>query len=292
MGILNTFNQAFSAIIDDFEKSLGNLSAATILAAVLVIILSYIIAVISKKLVEKPLRRVAPLDIATLTARIVYYTVLFFGLLSVLALFNISLSGLLVAGGIAGIVIGFASQTVFSNFLSGLFIYFDKPFKIGDAIEIGGESGIVTDINVFSTRIRRWDGVHIRIPNEDIFKSQIKNLIQNKVRRVDYTIGISYQDDPEKARKLILEHLENHPLVLAEPLPTVYLDELGDSALIIQIRFWTLTEYWFQAKTKILEELYKKLTDNGITIPFPQQTVWFANTLEYRQLNSPSRKRG
>ncbi|MCE4614110.1 MAG: mechanosensitive ion channel family protein [Desulfurococcales archaeon] len=281
MGVLVTLNQAFTAIVKEFKGSLGNLNAADIIAASIVIILSYVIAVVSKKLVEKPLRKVAPQDIATLVSRVVYYTVLFFGLLSVLALFNISLSGLLVAGGIAGIVIGFASQTVFSNFLSGLFIYFDKPFKIGDAIEIGGESGIVTDINVFSTRIRRWDGVHIRIPNEDIFKSQIKNLIQNKVRRVDYTIGISYQDDPEKARAIIGEHLEKHPLVLAEPLPTVFLSELGDSALVIQVRFWTLTKYWFQAKTSILEELYKKLTDNGITIPFPQQTIWFANTLEH-----------
>ena len=284
MGVLNTLNQAYTAIIDEFKGSLGNVSAADILAAAIVIILSYVIAVISRKLVEKPLRRVAPQDIATLVSRVVYYTVLFFGLLSVLALFNISLSGLLVAGGIAGIVIGFASQTVFSNFLSGLFIYFDKPFKIGDAVEINGESGIVTDINVFSTRIRRWDGVHIRIPNEDIFRSQIKNLIQNKVRRVDYTIGISYQDDPEKARRIILEHLEQHPLVLAEPLPTVFLSELGDSALVIQVRFWTLTKYWFQAKTRILEELYKKLTDNGITIPFPQQTVWFANTLHHKEI--------
>ena len=284
MGFLNTLNQTYTAIVDEFKGSLGGVSAADILAATIVIILSYVIAVVSKKLVEKPLRRVAPEDIATLVSRSVYYTVLFFGLLSVLALFNISLSGLLVAGGIAGIVIGFASQTVFSNFLSGLFIYFDKPFKIGDAIEINGESGIVTDINVFSTRIRRWDGVHIRIPNEDIFKSQIKNLIQNKVRRVDYTIGISYQDDPEKARRIILDHLEQHPLVLAEPLPTVFLSELGDSALVIQVRFWTLTKYWFQAKTRILEEIYKKLTDNGITIPFPQQTVWFANTLHHREV--------
>ena len=101
---------------------------------------------------------------------------------------------------------------------------------------------------------------------------------------MDYTIGISYQDDPEKARKIILEHLEQHPLVLAEPLPTVFLSELGDSALVIQVRFWTLTKYWFQAKTRILEELYKKLTDNGITIPFPQQTVWFANTLHHREV--------
>ncbi len=284
MGFLDTLDQAYTAIVDEFKGGLGGVSAADVLAATIVIILSYVIAVISKKLVEKPLRRVAPEDIATLVSRSVYYTVLFFGLLSVLALFNISLSGLLVAGGIAGIVIGFASQTVFSNFLSGLFIYFDKPFKIGDAIEINGESGIVTDINVFSTRIRRWDGVHIRIPNEDIFKSQIKNLIQNKVRRVDYTIGISYQDDPEKARKIIIEHLEQHPLVLAEPLPTVFLSELGDSALVIQVRFWTLTKYWFQAKTRILEELYKKLTDSGITIPFPQQTVWFANTLHHREV--------
>jgi len=109
------------------------------------------------------------------------------------------------------------------------------------------------------------------------------------VRRVDYTIGISYQDDPEKARRIIIEHLEHHPLVLAEPLPTVFLSELGDSALVIQVRFWTLTKYWFQAKTKILEELYKKLTGNGITIPFPQQTIWFANTLQHKEVEDSNK---
>ncbi len=279
MGILNTLDKAYASVVEELKKSLGGVSASNIIAAALVLVLSYVIAVTARKLVEKPLRRVAPQDIASLVSRLIYYTVLFFGLLSVLALFNISLSGLLVAGGIAGIVIGFASQTVFSNFLSGLFIYFDKPFKLGDAVEIGEDSGVVTDINVFSTRIRRWDGVYIRIPNETIFASRIRNLIQNKVRRVDYTIGISYQSDPEKARRLIQEHLEAHPLVLSEPLPTVFLSELGDSALIIQVRFWTLTKYWFQAKTTILEELYEKLTSNGIEIPFPQQTIWFKTPL-------------
>ncbi len=279
MGILNTLDKAYASVVEELKKSLGGVSASNIIAAALVLVLSYVIAVTARKLVEKPLRRVAPQDIASLVSRLIYYTVLFFGLLSVLALFNISLSGLLVAGGIAGIVIGFASQTVFSNFLSGLFIYFDKPFKLGDAVEIGEDSGVVTDINVFSTRIRRWDGVYIRIPNETIFASRIRNLIQNKVRRVDYTIGISYQSDPEKARRLIQEHLEAHPLVLSEPLPTVFLSELGDSALIIQVRFWTLTKYWFQAKTTILEELYEKLTSNGIEIPFPQHTIWFKTPL-------------
>ena len=219
--------------------------------------------------------------------RAAYYGIWTLGMIVIIQdVFNVSLSSLIVAGGVAGIVIGFASQTVFSNFLSGLFLYFDRPLKVGDAVELPdqGVSGVVSDIHVMSTRIRTWDGISVRIPNEKLFNSTIKNIYANVARRVEYKIGISYSSDVEKAKKIIIEEAEKHPYALSEPAPFVFLEEYGDNALILSARIWAPTQKWFDVKTSLLERIKKRFDEEGIEIPFPQVVNWFPEPLKIEEI--------
>ncbi|NJE05821.1 mechanosensitive ion channel family protein [Thermococcus sp. M36] len=217
-------------------------------------------------------------------AKLFYYilvTIAFFTALSFAGV-SAQLSALLAAAGITGIILGFSAQTVVSNFVSGVFMYFDKPLQIGDAVKVGDAGGIVEDIRILSTRIRSWDGTLIRIPNEKLFNSNIVNLMRYPARRVDVQVGIAYSADADRAVEIIREVLDAIPLVLAEPEPAVYISELSDSAVVISIRAWAPSEKWFDVRTRIVLDVKKALDEAGIEIPFPQRVNWFANELKVR----------
>ncbi|WP_297549499.1 mechanosensitive ion channel family protein, partial [Thermococcus sp.] len=192
--------------------------------------------------------------------------------------------------GITGIVLGFSSRTVVSNFVSGIFMYFDKPLKIGDAVQVGNVQGVVEDIRIFSTRIRTWDGTLVRIPNEALFNSNIVNLKRYPVRRVDVQVGIAYAEDAQRAIEAIEKTLDEIPLVLAEPEPKVYVENLGDSAVILRVWAWVPSEKWFDVRTEIVRKIKETLDREGIEIPFPQRVNWFANELTIRIDDDSSNK--
>ncbi|AEC51867.1 hypothetical protein PNA2_0951 [Pyrococcus sp. NA2] len=221
---------------------------------------------------------------AQIKAKLFYYTVvvLAFFLALNIAGFTGRLTTVIAAAGITGIVLGFSAQTVIANLISGIFMYFDKPLEIGDPIEVGDYSGIVHDIRIFSTRIRTWDGLLVRIPNEKLFNSEIKNLAKYPARRVDVIVGISYKDDIGKAIDVIKKTLDEIPYVLAEPEPMVFVQELGDSSVNLAIRAWAPSEKWFDVRVEILRRVKEALDREGIEIPFPQRVNWFAEELRVK----------
>ncbi|AFK22098.1 mechanosensitive ion channel family protein [Pyrococcus sp. ST04] len=221
---------------------------------------------------------------AQIKAKVFYYlliTLAFFLALNV-AGFSGRLTTIIAAAGITGIVLGFSAQTVVANFISGIFMYFDKPLKIGDPVEVGGYSGIVHDIRILSTRIRTWDGLLVRIPNEKLFNSEIKNLAKYPARRVDVVVGIAYKEDVEKAIEVIKRTLDEIPYVLAEPEPMVFVEELGDSSVNLAVRAWAPSEKWFDVRVQVLQSIKEALDREGIEIPFPQRVNWFAEELRVK----------
>ena len=208
-----------------------------------------------------------------------YYAIIITGLITVLPSLGVKLSGLLVAGGIFGLAVGFASQNIIGNLMSGLFLIVERPIKIGNSVNVDGTAGIVEDIRIMSTTLRTFDGLFIRIPNQKIFTSNITNYVANLARRFEYVVGIRYSDDAEKAIKIIKDLIEEHPLVLKNPEPQVFVDNLGDNAVVIIVRMWSPTSEWYGVKTELLWQIKKALESEGMEIPFPQRTVWFANPL-------------
>ncbi|WP_245612515.1 mechanosensitive ion channel family protein [Palaeococcus ferrophilus] len=270
-------------------------SVSNLLTAFLVFYFSYLLARKSKDyMIMRSSRQKLPE--VQVKAKLFYYTMVtlaFFIALNI-AGFTGKLTTLLAAAGITGIILGFASQTVVANFISGIFMYFDRPLKIGDAVRIGDFEGIVHDIRILSTRIRQWDGTLVRIPNERLFNSEIINLQRYPARRAEINVGIAYKEDAQRAIDVIMKVLEDEPIVLAEPEPRVYVRELGDSSVNITIWAWVPSDLWLgqnllRSKYHLLQKIKEALEGEGIEIPFPQRVNWFAEELRVR-VEEPERE--
>lgn len=209
--------------------------------------------------------------------RLVRYTVIIIAVIAVLPTLGIRLSGLLVAGGIAGLAIGFASQSIIGNLISGIFLIIERPIRIGDSVNIDGTAGIVEDIRIMSTTLRNFDGLYVRLPNQKVFTANITNFVAHIARRFEYVVGIRYSDDADKAIKIIKDLIKEHPLALLSPEPMVFVDSLGDNAVNIIVRIWAPTTEWFGVKRELLWKIKQGLESEGIEIAFPQRVLWFAN---------------
>lgn len=211
-----------------------------------------------------------------LLQRIVYYTVIVISVMMALSYLNVDFTGALLAGGILGIVVGFATQSVVSNLVSGIFLQMDKPISIGDPICIidGDLNGVILEINVFSTTICTLDGVNLRIPNEKIFTSKIYNFAKHTARRANIKVGIAYKENIPHAIEIVKKALEENPLILVEPAPLIYAEHLDDSCVNLSIQVWTPSSVWFQLNAQLVQQVKKALDDAGIEIPLPQRVVW------------------
>lgn len=212
--------------------------------------------------------------------KIIYYGIITFAVVVLIfKVFDINLSGLLVAGGVVGIVLGFASQSIMGNLISGIFLMIERPVKIGDQVNIDNNTGFVEDIKIISTIIRTYDGLYIRVPNETVFTTSITNYVAHPVRRFEYVVGIRYQDDADKAIDIIKKIVDRQPYALINPSPSIFVDNLGDNAVNIIVRIWAPATQWYDLKTKLLWIIKKTLEEKGIEIAFPQRTIWFASDL-------------
>ena len=158
-------------------------------------------------------------DVGEKAIKFLYYFSLIIVSISILPLIGVDPSGLLLAGRITGIVLGFASQNIVGNLISGVFLRIEKPIKIGDQVEINKLLGYIADIRIISTLIRTYDGVLVRIPNQQVFTTNITNSVIYPVRRFDFTIGIRYSDDADAAIWLIKDLIDKEPLALDKPPP-------------------------------------------------------------------------
>jgi small-conductance mechanosensitive channel len=219
--------------------------------------------------------------------KVTSYSIFIVALIIILPMIGIKLSGLLVAGGIAGLAIGFASQSVIGNLISGLFLMIERPIAIGNVVNIDGTIGIVEDIRIISTTLRTFDGPFMRVPNQKIFTANITNYAQNVARRFEYVIGIRYSDDADKAIEIIKKLIEEHSLILINPAPMVFVDSLGDNSVNIIARIWAPATEWFGVKTELLWKIKQALEKEGIEIPFPQHVVWFGDKKRAPRFKGP-----
>ncbi|MCD6481623.1 MAG: mechanosensitive ion channel family protein [Thermoplasmata archaeon] len=264
-----------ATIQETLDYEIAGIKVIEMIEFAVIFIIAVIIARIARMAVRRRFKeKLSPTTLNNME-KVVYYGIILIGFFIALPK-GVSLGGLLVAGGIAGIVIGFASQTVVANLISGLFLMVERPVEIGDSIAVGDVSGVVKDIKVLSTTIRTWDGIYVRIPNEKVFNSNIYNYVAHGARRFEYTIGIRYSDDASKAIDIIKGILAEHPLVLKYPEPDVFVSELGESSVIIAVKIWAPSSHWYSVKKELLWKIKTILEENGIEIPFPQRVIWMA----------------
>ena len=184
-----------------------------------------------------------------------------------------SLATIAAAGTLA---VGFALQDVIKNFVAGVFIYTDRPFKIGDWIEWDGNSGVVEDISLRVTRVRTFDNELLTVPNSTLTDDVLKNPVANERLRLQFMFGISYDDDIDTATDIIIEEGEAHEGIMNEPGVTVRLAELGDSYVGLKSRFWIddpSRSDFVKIRSEYVQTVKERFDDEGIDIPYPVRTL-------------------
>ncbi|MDQ8205506.1 mechanosensitive ion channel family protein [Pelagicoccus sp. SDUM812003] len=208
---------------------------------------------------------------------IVQKAILFAGLISiavsVMLEFGFKLGALLGAAGIVSVAVGFASQTSLSNIISGLFLYGEKPFSIGDVIKVGDTTGIVLSIDLLSVKLRQFDNQFVRIPNETMVKAQVTTVTKFPVRRLDIEVGVAYKEDIDHVIRTLKKAADSNTFCLDEPAPVVIFRGFGDSSLNFTLGAWCERTQFLDLRNTLMRDVKKLFDAEGIEIPFPQRVV-------------------
>lgn len=245
-----------------------------ILAGLLLFLVGLRVARWIAGLTEKGLVRADVEPTAVLFLRKVAYVGLLVVLaLAVLQVFGVPMTSMFAVLGAAGLAIGLALKDSLSNIASGVMLVSLKPFRVGDVVNIAGESGKVEAVSIFQTRLRGADNQVISLPNSLITSDSIINLTPDTMRRVEIVVGIGYEDDIDAARALVMGILSADARILPDPPADVVVYELADSSVNLGIRCHVANADWFATKCELTERIKKAFDGAGISIPFPQRDV-------------------
>ncbi len=270
------------AVIQSDENVIGSSSPAEIAGFAIAVTVAYVIGLFAAYYMKRKFSHVVKKDHLDFWIRCL--RILLIGgaaVFTVPPLFDI---GLII---VIWIVIGFiaifavAGQKVIGNVVAAVAIMYERPFSSGDYIMTGDAAGFVVSIGLLAVTIRTTQGVLIHIPNDQVYSTHVSNYHGNVARRFEYDINIRYQDDADRAIAVIRGIIEQYAFALHNPAPEVFVSNLAESSVIIRARVWfpsawVNTQDDISLKTAILPQVKTALAAEGIEIPFPQRTLWFA----------------
>ena len=200
---------------------------------------------------------------------------LFTAVIIVLSSFGISVSSLVATLSIVGVALSLAIQDFLSNVFGGIQIITNHPFKVGDYVEAGGEGGTVREVGLFYTKLDTPDKKLIQIPNSKIANNSITNYSHSPVRRVEFLIATSYDDDVDKVRAVLLQLINEHPMVLQEEGKTavVHVKEFRDSDILYTARAWCANSNYWTVYFDVMNSLKPTFEKNGINFSYPHVNV-------------------
>jgi small conductance mechanosensitive channel len=201
------------------------------------------------------------------------YAVLTFAAIFVLNRFGIQTTSLVALIGAAGLAIGLALQGTLSNLAAGVMLILFRPFRAGDFVDAAGTSGTVKEISLFFTEMATPNNVQVIVPNGDIWSSAITNYSVNPTRRVDLTLGVSYDSDLKKVDRVLNEVIAADRRILDDPAPFVKVTNLGDSSVDFTLRVWVERTDWWDTTCDMKRAVKDAFDAEGIDIPFPTRTI-------------------
>ena len=246
-----------------------------IAGAIVLLVVGWTVAGWIRRVIRRKLDSVPVLDetLKPLIANLVRYAVLIFVLIAVLNQFGVQTTSIIAVLAATGLAIGLALQGMLANVASGVMLLFLRPFNVGEYVEAGGIAGTVAEIGLFNTEIKTSAGPGLVVPNSKIWDGPITNFSRNPTRRFDIAVGIGYDDDIDGAMALLKGLLTGDDRVLDDPEPLVVVQELGDSAVIINLRAWTRSGDYGATVWDLNKEIITELQATGYSIPFPQRDV-------------------
>jgi len=275
--------EVFKGLIADWFEDLqkwflanGRALAFRAIVFALILVVARVVAGIARRLLSRGSRRKGTTKSVLLQRMIQGLTVrviMILGILFGLSTMGIELGPILAGLGIAGFIVGFALQDTLSNFAAGVMILGYRPFDMGDMIEAGGVFGRVDNMNLVSTTILTIDNQTLIVPNSRIWGDVIKNVTNQKMRRIDLKFLISHTEDPERVESLFTGILQEHPKVLGDPEPMVKLHAFGEYAMEFVVRPWVDTGDYWEVRWDLMREVKRKLDAEGIAVPIPGRDV-------------------
>lgn len=187
---------------------------------------------------------------------------------------EISLAPIFGAAGVIGLVIGVASQTSIGNIVSGFFLISEKSFEIGDVVRLGDKTGTVFSIDLLSIKIRTFDNLLIRVPNQTVISTELVNLTRFPIRRMDTLVSVAYKEDLNKVREVLENVARNNPLCLDEPQPVIIFQNYGASGIDITLGVWVERTNFLKVKNSVFMEIKEAFNKEGIEIPFPHISLY------------------
>lgn len=255
-----------------------------IVGALLTLIVGFTIAGWSARLATRAMRRTAHIDpvFHPLPGKILRVVIMVFTLIAVLNRFGVQTTSLIAVVGAAGLAIGLALQGTLSNVAAGVMLLVFRPFKIGDAVKIGGDVYVIDSIGFFACRAHLPDGPRAFLPNAEIWGKSLVNLSEcdQDIRRIDQTYGIGYSDDIDVALAILQRVAAEEPRVLQDPAPLIKVQGLGESSVDILFRVWTARADWWDTQLDLLKLNKQALEAGGISIPFPQRDLHLIQPLQ------------
>ena len=249
--------------------------------AALVLIGFFLLAKLIRSLVNKVLGKVSDNhEVNKLFSNLAYFVVLGIGLFIALSTLNLSkaVTSLLAGAGILGLALGFAFQDIAANFVSGIFLTFRKPFKVGDIIKVQDYLGKVSEIDLRITTLTTFQGLDVLIPNKELFQGIVVNYTHTKERRVDLSVGVSYGDDLRKVKEITIEAVKKLSCLDTSKEVTLFYNEFGDSSINFTVRFYPKTANqpdYLTAQSEAIMSIKEAYDENDIMIPFPIRTLDF-----------------
>lgn len=257
-------------------------SLPSLMLAIVVFAIIYRISAPIAGLVREGLRRTKrSLSLQIIVFRSLRWLIILGGFLlaATIALPDFNPSELIGLLGIGTVAIGFAFRDILQNFLAGILILLNEPFQIGDQIIVSDYEGTIEDIEMRATTVRTYDNRRVVIPNSTLFTDSVIVNTAYNLRRSEYDVGISYSDNIEAAQQLCLQVMREVEGVASDPVPDTIMMEMGDSAIIFRVRWWTkpYIANVLQVQDEVLRTMKNRLTEEGFNIPFPIRTVYFHN---------------
>lgn len=220
-----------------------------------------------------PRTRAIDSTVAPLLGQLARYAILILTLVIVLSQFGVDTTSMLAVLGAAGLAIALALQGTLSNMAAGIMMIWLRPFNVGEYIDAEGIAGTVVEIGLFGTRLRTYDGIFVFAPNSKLWEAKVTNYTRERTRMVETKVGISYGASIDDARKALLK-VATDERVLSEPAPFVFVDSLGDSAVVLCLRSWVRGSEWWQSNVDFRESAKKLLDEAGVEIPFNQLDLY------------------
>ncbi len=240
----------------------------------IILVVGLIIITILSTTVKKLLPKKFSQQRKMLINRFVRYTSIIILFLIIISELKINLTAIFGAAGVIGIVIGIASQTSIGNIISGFFLVSEKSFELGDIIRIGDKTGTVYSIDLLSIKIKTFDNMLLRIPNQTVISSEVINVTKFPIRRLDIDLSVAYKEDLERVIGVIKDIVKRNPFCLDEPEPLVVFKDFGDSGINILLGVWFEKANFLKVKNSLFIEIKSTFDAEGIEIPFPHLSIY------------------